>query len=64
MNQMIQVPLDRLLYTVDEACDLLAIRRTTMFALLKDGTIPSVRIGRARRIHRDAITDFAHTGTT
>ncbi len=62
MNTFIEVPLDRLLYTVDEACRLLSIRRTTMFALLKDGTITSVKIGRARRIHRDVLTDFAQAG--
>lgn len=60
---MIDVPPDRLLYTVDEASRLLAIKRTTMFALLKDGTLPSIKIGAARRIHRDAIVAFAEKGT-
>mgnify|MGYP003593111783 FL=1 len=63
MSSFTEVPLDQLLYTVDDACKLLGVKRTTMFALLKNGTVPSVRIGRSRRIHRDAIVAFAETGT-
>lgn len=50
--------LDKPLYTVEEVCDLLAIGRTTMFALLKDGTMPSVSIGRSRRIPRQGLIAF------
>lgn len=63
MNSFEEVPLDQLLYTVDEACKLLAVKRTTVFALLKDGTLPSIKIGTSRRIHRDAIIAFAEKGT-
>ena len=62
MNNYIEVPLDQLLYTPEEACHILAIKRTTLFALLKDGSIPSVKIGRARRIHRDTLAKFARRG--
>jgi excisionase family DNA binding protein len=40
----------RLLYTPDEAASCLAIGRTKLFALMADGTLPSVLIGRSRRI--------------
>lgn len=63
MNNFEEVPLDQLLYTVDDACKLLAIKRTTVFALMKEGTLPSIKIGKARRIHRDAIVAFAEKGT-
>jgi len=33
-----------------------------MFALLKDNTIPSVKIGGSRRIHRDVLERFATMG--
>ncbi|MEO7194316.1 MAG: excisionase family DNA-binding protein [Pseudonocardiaceae bacterium] len=38
------------LLTVEEAAGRLSISRTTMYALLKDGQVNSVRIGRLRRI--------------
>lgn len=48
----------RLLITVEEAARRLAIGRTMMFALVHDGCIESVRIGRLRRIPVDALTAF------
>jgi excisionase family DNA binding protein len=46
------------LLTVEEAAQRLSIGRTTMYALLKDGQINSVRIGRLRRIPGDALTVY------
>jgi excisionase family DNA binding protein len=46
------------LLTVEEAARRLSIGRTTMYALLKDGQINSVRIGRLRRIPADALTAY------
>jgi excisionase family DNA binding protein len=40
----------KLLLTVEEAADQLGIGRTLAYALVKDGEIESVRIGRLRRI--------------
>ncbi|MCA1695185.1 MAG: helix-turn-helix domain-containing protein, partial [Actinobacteria bacterium] len=37
------------LLTVEDAARRLSVGRTTMYALLKDGQINSVRIGRLRR---------------
>lgn len=48
----------RELLRVEEAAALLAIGRTSMFALLRDRTVESVKIGRLRRVPADAITDY------
>ena len=40
----------KLLLTPVEAAHLLSIDRSTLYDLLMDGTIPSIKIGRARRI--------------
>ena len=52
------------LLTVEEAARRLSIGRTTMYALLKDGQINSVRIGRLRRIPAPALTEYAARLTT
>jgi len=41
-------PLEML--TVEQAADRLAVSRTTMFALIKDEVVPSVLVGRCRRV--------------
>lgn len=48
----------RLLLTVEEAADRLGIGRTLMYALVKDGEIESVHIGRLRRIPADALPRY------
>ena len=40
----------RLLLTVEEAADCLCVGRTYMFDLITRGVVPSVRIGKLRRI--------------
>jgi excisionase family DNA binding protein len=49
----------RKLLTVAEAADLLNIGKTKTYALVKSGELKSVLIGRLRRIHIDAINDYA-----
>ena len=44
-----------LLLTVEQAAERLAISRSCLYQLLRRGTVPSVTIGRARRV---AITDL------
>jgi excisionase family DNA binding protein len=51
-------PEPRLMLTVEQAAERLAIGRTTMFALIKSGEIETVRIGRLRRVPADAITAY------
>jgi excisionase family DNA binding protein len=48
----------RLLLTVEEAADQLGIGRTLMYALVKDGEVESVHIGRLRRIPADALPRY------
>jgi excisionase family DNA binding protein len=40
----------RELLTIEQAAEWLAVSRTTMFALIRDGVVPSVLIGRYRRV--------------
>ena len=44
--------------TVEEAARRLGVGRTTMYALLAAGEIPSVTIGRLRRIPAEALSDY------
>jgi excisionase family DNA binding protein len=44
--------------TVEQAADRLAVSRTTMFALIKDDVVPSVLIGRNRRVPADELTAY------
>jgi excisionase family DNA binding protein len=53
-----QIP-ERVLLTVEEVAERLGIGRTTAFRLVKTGEIESVRIGRLRRIHIDAVNAYA-----
>lgn len=62
MTNFEPVPITRLLYTIAEACDLLSIGRTTMHHFISEGTIASVKIGRCRRIPREALLEFAAAG--
>jgi excisionase family DNA binding protein len=48
----------RVLLTVEAAAEQLSIGRTTMYALIKDGQITTVRVGRLRRIPADALTAY------
>ena len=48
----------RLVYSVEEAADLLGIGRTFMFQLVATGEIDSFKIGNRRKIPRDAIDGY------
>lgn len=43
----------KLLLSPDEACEALGIKRSTLFKMLESGEIPSIKIGRLRRIPVD-----------
>jgi excisionase family DNA binding protein len=49
----------RVLLTIEEAAERLHLGKTTTYALVRDGEIESVLIGRLRRIHIDAINSYA-----
>ena len=50
---------ERVLLTVEEAAEQLGIGRTTMFALIREGAIESVQIGRLRRVPVTAVQAYA-----
>lgn len=55
-------PVQRLLLTVPEAGHALAISRSKMYDLLNSGHLPSVRIGRSRRVRVCDIQRFVNSG--
>ncbi|GAA2138040.1 hypothetical protein GCM10009760_19030 [Kitasatospora kazusensis] len=55
----VQVPDPTLIaLTVEEAARRLGVGRTTMYALVASGEIPSVTIGRLRRVPADALKAY------
>jgi len=48
----------RVLYSVQEAADLLGVGRTYMFHLLATGEVDSFKIGRLRKISIDALDGY------
>lgn len=44
--------------TVEEAARRLSVGRTTMYALIRDGAVQTVPIGRLRRVPVQAINDY------
>ena len=48
----------RLLLTVEEAADCLGIGRTSMFDLITRGVVPSVRIGKLRRVRPQELEGY------
>jgi excisionase family DNA binding protein len=52
----------KLLLTVTEASQVLAISRSNLYELLNSGHLPSVHIGRSRRIRMKDVEDFVNDG--
>jgi excisionase family DNA binding protein len=52
----------KLLLTITEACQVLAISRSKLYGLLNSGHLPSVHIGRSRRIRMTDLEDFVKVG--
>ena len=51
----------KLLLTVTEASQVLAISRSKLYDLLNSGHLPSVHIGRSRRIRMKDVQDFVNS---
>jgi excisionase family DNA binding protein len=49
---------EKLLLSPEEACRLINVKRATFFNMLAKGAIPSIKIGRLRRIPTDALRSF------
>lgn len=47
-----------LLVTTGEAAERLRVGRTTVFKLISSGDLESVKVGRARRVPADAISEY------
>jgi excisionase family DNA binding protein len=52
----------KLLLTITEACQVLAISRSKFYGLLNSGHLPSVHIGRSRRIRITDLEEFVKFG--
>jgi excisionase family DNA binding protein len=50
-----------LLLTPEQAAAELQIARRRIFEMIADGTLPSVKIGKSRRISRAALEDYIRT---
>lgn len=47
--------LEKMLFSIEEAAELLGIGRSTAYDLVKGGELPSVKIGRRRLVPREAL---------
>jgi len=54
----VALPVEQLLVTVEQAAAMLAIGRTTVFRLIAEGDLEATKIGRATRVHVDALSDL------
>ncbi|BBX38064.1 DNA-binding protein [Mycolicibacterium mageritense DSM 44476 = CIP 104973] len=52
----------RTLLTVSETAEMLRCGQTTVYQLLKDGRLASVKIGRRRLVRADAVERFIDAG--
>jgi excisionase family DNA binding protein len=48
----------QLLYSPEQAAELLSVSRTRVYDLMSAGKLKSVKLGRSRRISADALLDF------
>ena len=56
------VPAERRAFTMDEACAALRLGRTTLYALIRDGQLHTVRIGKRRLVPAGEITRLLDFG--
>lgn len=47
-----------MLYTPAEAAKVLSIGRSTLYSLMDSGDLPSIKVGRCRRIRHDQLIAF------
>jgi excisionase family DNA binding protein len=51
---------NKLLLSPDETCEVLGVKRSTLFKMLEAGEIPSIKVGRLRRIPTAGLKDWVH----
>jgi excisionase family DNA binding protein len=49
---------EKILLTIDDACDVLSLKKSKVYALVKEGSIPSVKVGKVIRIPADQLRDW------
>lgn len=54
---------DKLLYRPEEAAYLLSLGRSTVFRMIGDGELPSVRIGRSVRVPHESLLNWISAKT-
>jgi excisionase family DNA binding protein len=54
----LEVEVNKLLLTPEEAAEVLGIGRTKVYALMADGDLLSVRIGKSRRLPVGGLNDY------
>lgn len=52
--------MEQLLYTAEQAAAVLSVGRTTVYELMASGRLPTVRIGRSRRITATALLAYVN----
>ena len=52
-------PLTKVFHSVEEAAEILSLGRTTIFALIRDGHLRAVRIGKRRLVAASELEAFA-----
>lgn len=50
--------MERILLTAEETAELLHIGRSKVYDLIRNGDLVSVKIGKLRRVPRDAVHDY------
>lgn len=51
--------MDKLLYRIPEACELLGISRSKLYLLIASGDLPTVRVGGTQRVRASDLRDYA-----
>ena len=49
------------LLSIEETCEILGISRATLFRMLKTGDLPSVHLGRLRKIPLSGVQEYMRT---
>ena len=49
-----------MLFSIEEVADILHIGRSTVFKLIKEGKIQSIKMGRSRRVPIDAMQNYVN----
>jgi excisionase family DNA binding protein len=52
------VEMDKLLFDIQEVSEITGLGRSLLYEKLRSGELRSVKVGRARRVSKNAIEDF------